>query len=112
MIIMVYIVSPAARMARCLCLILLFLFTALALPLDHQSSLIQPTDSNSTGITDPAPTDSSSDLTVASEPRLMAKTKAIAFLSSLIIYVSLNSLAHSLNPAAFVWSAEDREEPA
>ena len=112
MIIMVYIVSPAARMARCLCLILLFLFTALALPLDHQSSLIQPTDSNSTGITDPAPTDSSSDLTVASEPRLMAKTKAIAFLSSLIIYVSLNSLAHALNPSAFIWSAEDREEPA
>ncbi|BCR92370.1 uncharacterized protein ACHE_80270S [Aspergillus chevalieri] len=39
------------------------------------------------------------------------KTKAtIAFLSTLIIYVSLNSLAHTINPSAFIWSSEDREE--
>ena len=34
----------------------------------------------------------------------------IAALSTLIIYVSLNSLARTLRPASFVWYAEDREE--
>lgn len=43
--------------------------------------------------------------------QMARKTKAtIAFLSTLIIYVSLNSLAHTINPSAFVWSSEDREE--
>ena len=118
---LLYIVSrpPAARtMAPCLCLILcLSLFTAFArsLPLDQSPLLtIRPAALTLSNSTDPAPTDCSSDLTVAPlDLRLMAKTKAtIAFLSSLIIYVSLNSLAHALNPSAFIWSAEDREEPA
>lgn len=43
--------------------------------------------------------------------QMARKTKAtIAFLSTLIIYVSLNSLAHTINPSAFIWSSEDREE--
>lgn len=35
----------------------------------------------------------------------------IAILSSLIAYVSINSLVRAINPNAFVWCAEDREEP-
>ncbi|KAG0160231.1 hypothetical protein PDIDSM_7758 [Penicillium digitatum] len=35
---------------------------------------------------------------------------AIVVLSSLIAYVSINSIIHVLRPTAFVWSAEDREE--
>ncbi|KAJ5097530.1 hypothetical protein N7456_008251 [Penicillium angulare] len=35
---------------------------------------------------------------------------AIATLSTLIIYVSLNSLARAVKPSAFIWYAEDREE--
>lgn len=35
---------------------------------------------------------------------------AIAVLSSLITYVSLNSLIRTTNPSAFVWSEEDKEE--
>lgn len=38
-----------------------------------------------------------------------AKT-TIVVLVSLIVYVSLNSLAHALKPSVFVWSAEDRDE--
>ena len=34
----------------------------------------------------------------------------IAVLSSLIAYVSINSLIRAINPNAFVWSAEDNEE--
>lgn len=40
-----------------------------------------------------------------------AKTKAgIGILSTLITYVSLNSLFKALNPDAFIWQDEDREE--
>lgn len=35
---------------------------------------------------------------------------AIVTLSTLIIYVSLNSLARALDPSAFVWYEEDRDE--
>ena len=66
------------------------------------------------------PSPSSSDLvSVQSSPtslslslRQMArKAKAtIAFLSTLVIYATLNSLAHTLNPSAFIWSTEDLEE--
>lgn len=35
---------------------------------------------------------------------------AIGFLSSLVIFATLNSLARTLNPSAFVWSTEDLEE--
>ncbi|KAJ5567165.1 hypothetical protein N7535_006471 [Penicillium sp. DV-2018c] len=39
------------------------------------------------------------------------KTKtAIAVLSTLIVYVSVNSIIRAIKPTAFVWSAEDREE--
>ena len=34
----------------------------------------------------------------------------IVTLSSLIIYVSINSLARAVKPSAFIWYAEDREE--
>lgn len=34
----------------------------------------------------------------------------IVALSTLIIYVSLNSLARTIRPASFIWYAEDREE--
>lgn len=36
---------------------------------------------------------------------------AIAVLSSLIVYVSVNSLIRTINPSAFIWSDEDKEEP-
>lgn len=36
---------------------------------------------------------------------------AIAVLSSLIAYVSINSLVRTLNPSAFIWFEEDLEEP-
>lgn len=68
----------------------------------------------------PLSSSSSSDLVPAqSSPtslsislRQMArKAKAtIAFLSTLVIYATLNSLAHTLNPSAFIWSTEDLEE--
>ncbi|KAG5289379.1 vacuolar protein sorting protein 62 [Histoplasma ohiense] len=35
---------------------------------------------------------------------------AITILSALIAYVSINSLARALNPSAFIWYEEDREE--
>lgn len=38
-----------------------------------------------------------------------AKT-AITVLSSLIVYVSINSLARTLNPSAFIWYHEDKDE--
>ncbi|KAI9926636.1 hypothetical protein ASPWEDRAFT_55229 [Aspergillus wentii DTO 134E9] len=38
-----------------------------------------------------------------------AKT-AITILSSLIAYASINSLARALNPTAFIWSEEDKDE--
>lgn len=46
------------------------------------------------------------------ELRQMARKAkvAIGFLSSLVIFATLNSLAHTLNPSAFVWSTEDLEE--
>lgn len=46
------------------------------------------------------------------ELRQMARKAkvAIGFLSSLVIFATLNSLAHTLNPKAFVWSTEDLEE--
>ncbi|KAL2217753.1 hypothetical protein M432DRAFT_633278 [Thermoascus aurantiacus ATCC 26904] len=36
---------------------------------------------------------------------------AIAVLSSLIAYVSINSLVRTLNPSAFIWYEEDKDEP-
>ena len=40
-----------------------------------------------------------------------AKTKVtIGILSTLISYISLNSLAHALNPKAFIWCSEDKED--
>lgn len=46
----------------------------------------------------------------AEEQMKHAKTKAtIGILSTLIAYVSLNSLVHSLRPSLFIWSVEDRE---
>ncbi|OAX78488.1 hypothetical protein ACJ72_07205 [Emergomyces africanus] len=43
--------------------------------------------------------------------QMRAKTRAtITILSSLIAYVSINSLARALNPSAFIWYDEDREE--
>ncbi|KAK2740244.1 Vacuolar protein sorting-associated protein 62 [Onygenales sp. PD_40] len=44
--------------------------------------------------------------------QMKAKSKAaVAVLSSLIAYVSVNSLIKTINPSAFIWSDEDREEP-
>ncbi|GES64458.1 vacuolar protein sorting protein 62 [Aspergillus terreus] len=37
---------------------------------------------------------------------------AIVILTSLIAYVSVNSLVRSVNPSAFIWYDEDRDEPA
>ncbi|KAF9882588.1 Vacuolar protein sorting-associated protein 62 [Aspergillus nanangensis] len=37
---------------------------------------------------------------------------AIVILTSLIAYVSVNSLVRSVNPSAFVWFDEDRDEPS
>ncbi|KAE8350245.1 hypothetical protein BDV28DRAFT_139495 [Aspergillus coremiiformis] len=37
-------------------------------------------------------------------------TAAIVILSSLIAYVSINSLIRAVNPSAFIWSAEDNDE--
>ncbi|OJD10550.1 hypothetical protein AJ78_08470 [Emergomyces pasteurianus Ep9510] len=43
--------------------------------------------------------------------QMRARTRAtITILSSLIAYVSINSLARALNPSAFIWYDEDREE--
>ncbi|KAE8336211.1 hypothetical protein BDV24DRAFT_168461 [Aspergillus arachidicola] len=37
-------------------------------------------------------------------------TTAIVILSSLIAYISINSLVRTVNPSAFIWSAEDKDE--
>ncbi|KAF7632004.1 hypothetical protein AFLA_012849 [Aspergillus flavus NRRL3357] len=37
-------------------------------------------------------------------------TTAIVILSSLIAYISINSLVRIVNPSAFIWSAEDKDE--
>ncbi|PGH36579.1 hypothetical protein GX50_00616 [[Emmonsia] crescens] len=51
-----------------------------------------------------------SDLSILCQ-QMRAKTRAaITILSSLITYVSINSLARALNPSAFIWYDEDREE--
>ncbi|KAJ5779172.1 Vacuolar protein sorting-associated protein 62 [Penicillium paradoxum] len=48
---------------------------------------------------------------VGSLQQMTRKAKAtIALLSTLIAYVSINSLIHALRPAAFIWYEEDREE--
>ncbi|OQE43185.1 hypothetical protein PENCOP_c003G06610 [Penicillium coprophilum] len=48
---------------------------------------------------------------VDSLQQMTRKAKAtIAVLSTLIAYVSINSILHVVRPAAFVWSAEDWEE--
>lgn len=94
---------------------------SLAVPFDKQFPLaVTPTTVDQLPV-DHQVASPSSDLTVVSHSssislpdfqQMARKTKAtVAFLSSLIIYVTLNSLAHTLNPAAFVWSSEDREEP-
>ena len=52
-----------------------------------------------------------SDVSSAEGPMKAVKTKlAIGVLSTLISYVSLNSLARALNPQLFVWSSEDKED--
>lgn len=77
---------------------------AAATPSDEVGLTLFPSTSSDL-ITSPS---SSSD---SSLRQMARKTKTtIAFLSSLIIYVTLNSLARTLNPSAFIWSAEDREE--
>ncbi|CAI7660267.1 unnamed protein product [Penicillium crustosum] len=87
--------------------------TAAALPLE--SHCIEPLAS--TAIPEIAVYEhtphSSSTLTVYvdSLQQMTRKAKAtIAVLSTLIAYVSINSIIHVLRPAAFVWSAEDWEE--
>ena len=51
------------------------------------------------------------DAVAGDEQMKQAKTKAtIGLLSSLIAYVSLNSLAHAIRPDLFIWQDEDREE--
>ncbi|KAJ5355397.1 uncharacterized protein N7496_012609 [Penicillium cataractarum] len=65
----------------------------------------------------PAPADhsASSTLAVAAESlqQMTRKVKAaIATLTSLILYVSINSLARTLRPNAWVWYEEDKEEPS
>ena len=68
----------------------------------------------STGSTVQLPTHESpsSTLVVVDSLQQMArKAKAtIAALSTLIIYVSVNSIARTFNPTAFVWCEEDRDE--
>ncbi|EEH18924.2 hypothetical protein PABG_01243 [Paracoccidioides brasiliensis Pb03] len=50
-----------------------------------------------------------SDLSICQQ--MKAKSRAVlTVLSSLITYVSMNGLARALNPSAFAWSDEDREE--
>ncbi|KAK1148311.1 Vacuolar protein sorting-associated protein 62 [Aspergillus melleus] len=59
------------------------------------------------------PLSSAADLTVLpnSYQQMVRKTTAaIAFLSSLITYVSVNSLIRAINPAAFIWYDEDNDE--
>ncbi|KAL9112559.1 MAG: hypothetical protein Q9227_003130, partial [Pyrenula ochraceoflavens] len=54
---------------------------------------------------------STNELSKAEESMKAAKSKAtIGVLSTLITYLSLNSLYKSLNPEAFIWQDEDREE--
>ncbi|PGH12517.1 hypothetical protein AJ80_06678 [Polytolypa hystricis UAMH7299] len=44
--------------------------------------------------------------------QMKCRTRAvITILSSLIAYVSINSLVRALNPEAFIWAEEDKEEP-
>ena len=51
------------------------------------------------------------DVSTAAEQMKAVKTKAtIGLLSTLIAYVSLNSLYKTLHPEAFIWYDEDREE--
>ncbi|KAL2384897.1 hypothetical protein RJZ90_001639 [Blastomyces dermatitidis] len=50
-----------------------------------------------------------SDLSICQQMRTKTRA-AITILSSLIAYVSINSLARALNPSAFIWYDEDREE--
>lgn len=43
--------------------------------------------------------------------QMRARTRGtIIFLSSLIAYVSVNSLVRAINPSAFIWCEEDRDE--
>lgn len=56
---------------------------------------------------------SSSDLAVPTDCFQQMKRKAkatITVLSSLIAYVSINSLVRAVNPSAFIWSHEDKDE--
>lgn len=63
----------------------------------------------------PAVHSASSTLAVAAESlqQMARKVKAtIAALTTLILYVSINSLARTVRPNAWVWYDEDREEPS
>lgn len=72
-----------------------------------------PTDSKS-GAGFPGNCHSSpSDLALPGNPVQQMKRKAqvtITALSSIIAYVSINSLVRAVNPEAFVWSHEDKDE--
>ena len=78
----------------------------LALPLDYKH-LGRPEEAKDR----PRSTASFTNVSADQEPMKAVKTKAaIGVLSTLVSYVSLNSLYKSLNPEAFVWYAEDRDE--
>src|SRR5271155_1846683 len=66
-----------------------------------------PSSAPNTDLSSSVPTDVSSGV----EQMKAIKTKAaIGLLSTLIGYVSLNSLYKSLHPEAFIWCEEDRDE--
>lgn len=69
--------------------------------------------SGEVGLTIPfQPPPSATDLTVPNFYQQMVRktTAAIVILSSLITYVSVNSLIRAINPAAFIWYDEDNDE--
>ncbi|PGH19050.1 hypothetical protein AJ79_00084 [Helicocarpus griseus UAMH5409] len=63
-------------------------------------------------LTAPRPSDEWAQPELTIYQQMRARTRAtITILSSLISYVSINSLIKTLNPSAFIWSEEDMEEP-
>lgn len=86
--------------------------TAAALPLD--SHCIEPsasTEISNFTVYEHSPGSTGLTVYVGSLQQMTRKAKAtIAALSTLIAYVTINSIIHIVRPSAFIWFDEDREE--